>query len=97
MFISIFEQKWLVSFTSCTDFSSFLFVGDGKFLVTSPGKNRSSLTRIEDQWHKEIFAERCDTPHSAAVSCQANNPLVVAALSEKCVHVKDIMSGTSKR
>ncbi len=47
--------------------------------------------------HKKLFAEIISTPHSVAYGCQKNGSLVVAALKDQSVVVKDTKNGTDRK
>lgn len=81
---------------------SFHYAGNGKFLVTAPSANSAlnccALWLVESgSRHKKLFAEIISTPHSVAYGCQKNGSLVVAALKDQSVVVKDTKNGTDRK
>lgn len=95
-------QEFSIAIPGLKEFFSFLHVGNSKFLLTTPGPNStstsSSLWVVDNGLrHKKLFADVNNKPHSIAFGCQLNGSLIVAALKESCVVVKDLRSGVEKK
>ena len=84
------------------DFRSFHYVGNGKFLVSSHCKNAnySSLWMVDSNTYtRKIFSDIVkNNAHSVAFGCdQGNGSLIVVALKDESVVVKDIKSGVERK
>lgn len=98
----MYFQKISISIPGLTEFFSFLHLGNAKFLVTTPSTNNvpnfSALWMVENGFrHRKLFADISNAPHAVAFGCQVSGSLVVAALKEQSVVVKDIKSGLDKK
>ncbi|KAI9554716.1 hypothetical protein GHT06_019992 [Daphnia sinensis] len=84
------------------EFHSFHYPGNGKFLVATPSMyttNMSSLWIVDNYTRpRKLFADIKSTPQSIAFGCnQGNGSLVVVALQDHSVVVKDITNGVDKK
>lgn len=95
-------QRTLLSGNGLKDFRSFHYVGNGKFLVSSHSKNAnySSLWMVDgNTYTRKIFSDIVkNNAHSVAFGCdQGNGSLIVVALKDESVVVKDTKSGVERK
>lgn len=93
-------QKTSVSISGIKEFCSFHYPGNGKFLVSTPAKNVncSSLWMVDSTRSKKIFSDIVKKTQSIAFGCdQGNGSLVVVALKDQSVMVKDMKSGIERK
>lgn len=99
--LSLF-QKISVAVTGICEYNCFHYGGNGKFLVAAPSANsasrNSALWLVESgSRQRKLFSEIYSTPHSIAFGCRKNGSLVVAALKDQSVAIKDTGSGLDKK
>jgi hypothetical protein len=94
-------QKTQNLFGDLKDFCTFHYLGNEKFLVSTCSKKArsSSLWIVERNTRRKVFSDIGKTnTQSVSFGCdQGNGSLIVAALRDQSVVVKDIKNGFERK